>query len=40
MTVNDAVIKRIAQLLKEKKMTQYRLEKESGIQSSQNRDGF
>ena len=32
MTVNDAVIKRITQLLKEKKMTQYRLEKVSGIQ--------
>ena len=32
MTVNDAVVKRILQLLKEKKMTQYRLEKLSGIQ--------
>ena len=32
MTVNDAVAKRISQLLKEKRMTQYRLEQESGIQ--------
>ena len=32
MTVNDAVAKRIAQLLAEKKMTQYRLEQQSGIQ--------
>lgn len=32
MTVNDAVAKRIAQLLIEKKMTQYRLEQQSGIQ--------
>ena len=32
MTVNDAVAKRIAQLLAEKKMTQYRLEQRSGIQ--------
>ncbi len=31
MTVNDAVAKRIAALLKEKNMTQYRLERESGI---------
>ena len=31
MTVNDAVAKRIAQLLAEKKMTQYRLEQRSGI---------
>ena len=32
MTVNDAVAKRISDLLKEKNMTQYRLEQESGIQ--------
>ena len=32
MTVNDAVAKRITQLLTEKKMTQYRLEQQSGIQ--------
>ena len=32
MTVNDAVAKRISALLKEKGMTQYRLEQESGIQ--------
>ena len=32
MTVNDAVAKRITQLLAEKKMTQYRLEQQSGIQ--------
>lgn len=32
MTVNDAVAKRISQLLAEKKMTQYRLEQLSGIQ--------
>ncbi|MBQ4509212.1 MAG: helix-turn-helix transcriptional regulator [Clostridia bacterium] len=32
MTVNDAVVKRIATLLKEKNMSQYRLEQESGIQ--------
>ncbi len=32
MTVNDAVAKRIVQLLSEKKMTQYRLEQLSGIQ--------
>lgn len=32
MTVNDAVVKRVTQLLAEKKMTQYRLEQQSGIQ--------
>lgn len=32
MTVNDAVAKRISNLLLEKRMTQYRLEQESGIQ--------
>ena len=32
MTVNDAVAKRIVMLLNEKKMSQYRLEQESGIQ--------
>lgn len=32
MTVNDAVAKRIIQLLAENKMTQYRLEQMSGIQ--------
>ena len=32
MTVNDAVAKRIATLLKEKNMKQYGLEQESGIQ--------
>ena len=32
MTVNDAVAKRVNQLLKEKNMTQYRLEQTSGIQ--------
>lgn len=32
MTVNNAVAKRVTQLLAEKKMTQYRLEKQSGIQ--------
>lgn len=32
MTVNDAVAKRIIQLLAENKMTQYRLEQLSGIQ--------
>ena len=32
MTVNDAVAKRIIALLAEKNMTQYRLEKNSGIQ--------
>ncbi len=32
MTVNDAVAKRIINLLSEKKITQYRLEQLSGIQ--------
>lgn len=32
MTVNFAVAKRISKLLKEKGMSQYRLEQESGIQ--------
>ena len=32
MTVNDAVAKRIIELLDKKKMTQYRLEQSSGIQ--------
>ncbi len=32
MTVNDAVAKRVEDLLKEKNMTQYRLEQNSGIQ--------
>jgi len=32
LTVNDAVAKRIIKLLAEKKITQYRLEKDSGIQ--------
>ena len=32
MTVNDAVAKRIIELLSKKKMTQYRLEQLSGIQ--------
>ena len=32
LTVNDAVAKRISKLLKEKDMSQYRLEQESGIQ--------
>ena len=32
MTVNDAVVKRISKLLKEKNMSQYRLEQNSGIQ--------
>ena len=32
MTVNDAVAKRIAKLLQEKRMSQYRLEQNSGIQ--------
>jgi len=32
VTVNDAVAKRISKLLKEKAMTQYRLEQNSGIQ--------
>ena len=31
MTINDAVASRILQLLKENKMTQYRLEQDSGI---------
>ena len=32
MTVNDAVAKRVALLLREKDMSQYRLEQASGIQ--------
>ena len=32
MTVNDAVARRISALLKEKGISQYRLEQESGIQ--------
>ena len=32
MTVNDAVAKRISGLLREKGLSQYRLEQESGIQ--------
>ena len=32
MTVNDAVAKRILNLLQEKNMSQYRLEQNSGIQ--------
>lgn len=32
MTVNDAVAKRISKLLKERGISQYRLEQESGIQ--------
>jgi len=32
VTVNDAVAKRVNELLKEKNMTQYRLEQTSGIQ--------
>lgn len=32
MTVNNAIAKRIENLLKEKSMTQYRLEQNSGIQ--------
>ena len=32
MTVNDAVAKRISKLLKEKGISQYRLEQKSGIQ--------
>ena len=32
MTVNDAVAKRVFELLREKDMTQYRLEQNSGIQ--------
>ena len=32
MTVNDAVATRISKLLRERKISQYRLEQESGIQ--------
>ena len=32
MTVNNAVAKRVTDLLKEKNMSQYRLEQKSGIQ--------
>ena len=32
MTVNNAVAKRISKLLREKNMSQYRLEQQSGIQ--------
>ncbi len=32
MTVNDAVVKRVEELLDKKEMTQYRLEQLSGIQ--------
>ena len=32
MTVNNAVAKRVSDLLREKGMSQYRLEQESGIQ--------
>lgn len=32
MTVNDAVAKRIAKLLRERNTSQYRLEQDSGIQ--------
>ena len=32
MTVNDAVARRVSMLLKEKGISQYRLEQESGIQ--------
>ena len=32
MTVNDAVAKRIAKLLRERNISQYRLEQDSGIQ--------
>ena len=32
MTVNDAVATRVSKLLREKNMSQYRLEQESGIQ--------
>ena len=32
MTVNDAVARRVSTLLREKGMSQYRLEQESGIQ--------
>ena len=31
MTINDAVAKRTLELLRERKMTQYRLERNSGI---------
>ncbi len=31
MTINDIVSKRVKNLLKEKQMTQYRLERDSGI---------
>ena len=31
MTINDAVAKRVIKLLKENKMTNYRLERKSGI---------
>lgn len=31
MTINDAVANRVIRLLKEKEMTQYRLERKSGI---------
>ena len=31
MTLNDAVAKRIAKLLRDKKMTKYRLERKSGL---------
>ena len=31
MTLNDAVAKRVRQLLRERKMTNYRLERNSGI---------
>ena len=31
MTLNDAVAKRVSKLLREKKMTNYRLERKSGI---------
>ena len=31
MNTNDAIATRILQLLRERKMTQYRLEKESGV---------
>ena len=32
MTINDAVARRIIKLLKKKNITQYRLEKKSGVQ--------
>ncbi len=31
MTINDAVAKRVSKLLRERKMTQYRLERNSGL---------